>query len=84
MEDVRREWEEGILGMPPLQELEEKWGALWRPSSAQKVAFCRRKVVIDELTYLSHQGLSSQEAVAKLETRRGRSSLRQLIDSLTA
>ena len=67
MEDAWREWDVGIIGQKPLRKLEEKWGALLRPTQAQKVAFCRQKVLIDEVYLLVRQGRTVEDAVGQLE-----------------
>jgi hypothetical protein len=57
----------GIIGQKPLHKLEEKWGALLRLTQAQKVAFCRRKVLIDEVNLLVCQGKTIKDAISQLE-----------------
>lgn len=83
VEDAWREWDVGIMGQKPLRKLEEKWGALLRPTQAQKVAFCRRKVLIDEVNLLVRQGSTIEDAVGQLELQRQGRSLRQLIDGIS-
>lgn len=82
--DAWREWKEGIGGRPALEELEEKWGARWRPEAAQRTAFCRRKVVLDELHRLQKAGRSPEDAVAELEALRAGRSLGKLAVDLMA
>ena len=80
--DIWREWEEGIAGGPALKDLEEQWGHHWRPTAAQKVAWCRRMVLYTELQRLCATGCSADEAVAELEALRAGRSLRKLHDLL--
>ena len=80
--DIWREWEEGIAGGPALKDLEEQWGHRWRPTAAQKIAWCRRMVLYTELQRLRASGRSADEAVAELEALRAGRSLRKLQDQL--
>jgi hypothetical protein len=77
--DVWREWKEGIRGGPAIEMLEERWGAKWRPSSADRTAFCRLKIVIDELLRLQTGGLSAIKAVDHLDGLRNGKSLANLV-----
>jgi hypothetical protein len=82
--DAWREWREGINSGPSLAELEERWGSRWRPKPAQKIAFCRRKVLINRILQLTTEGITEDEAVEELERCRAGRSLRKLITELTA
>jgi hypothetical protein len=61
-----------------LEELERLWQARWRPSPAQRITWCRRKVILDEIGRLIQAGSTPADAVAQLEAQRGSSSLRNL------
>jgi hypothetical protein len=75
--DAWREWKEGIAGSPAVKQLESVWGPKWRPSAAARTAFCRRKVIWDEIHRLLQAGLALDEAVGQLEAlRNGKSLLR--------
>jgi hypothetical protein len=80
--DVWREYKEGIAGGPAIEKLELEWQARWRPEPKQRTAWCRRKVIVDEVLHLIHTGLSPVAAVAELEAQRGSQSLPKLHDSL--
>ncbi len=82
--DVWREWELGIAGGPAVKDLERVWGHRWRPVGGPRVAFSRRKVILDELARLRAQGHSPDDAVAELEAIRGSRSIRGLWELLTA
>ncbi|KAK4119906.1 hypothetical protein N657DRAFT_626024 [Parathielavia appendiculata] len=82
VQDVWRDWKEGVAGRPAVRELEERWGSRWRPGGTIRVQFCRRKVIWDELLTRIARGQSEDEAVAELERLREGRSLNQLIDSL--
>ena len=75
LDDVWREWDSGILGGAALRDLEAKWGDKWRPSNAEKTAWCRRKTLVDELRRRVDSGLTSEAAIADLEVQRGSKSL---------
>jgi hypothetical protein len=52
-----RELKEGITGRPALQELERIWGARWRPGQTMRMAWCRRKAVLEEIARLIQSDL---------------------------
>jgi hypothetical protein len=76
--DAWREWKEGIAGFPAVELLESCWGAAWRPEAKQRVAFCRRKVIWDEVNRLLQAGLTQNDAIAQLEALRSGKSLYKL------
>jgi Transcriptional activator of glycolytic enzymes len=61
-----------------VEELERQWQARWRPTTAQRTAWSRRKLVIAEVERLIGTGLTPADAVAVLEDQRGSSTLRSL------
>ena len=67
-----------------MEELERQWQARWRPTTAQRTAWSRRRLVIDEVERLIRTGLAPADAVAVLEDQRGSSSLRSLQNRLIA
>jgi hypothetical protein len=82
VQDVWREWREGLAGRPAVQELEEAWGSRWRPGNIVRVQFCRRKVLWDEVLARVARGKTEEEAVTELELLRAGRSLNQLVDEL--
>jgi hypothetical protein len=80
--DAWREWKEGIAGGPPIEMLKNTWGAKWRPSTAERTAFCRTKIVIDEVLRLQKGGLSSIEAVDHLDKLRNGKNMANLVARL--
>ena len=82
--DVWREYKEGIAGGPAVEELERQWQARWRPTTAQRTAWSRRKLIIDEVEHLVRTRLAPADAVAVLEDQRGSSTLRSLQNRLIA
>jgi hypothetical protein len=79
-----REYKTGIGGGPATEELETLWQARWRPLQRQRTAWCRRKVIIDEVLRLIESGLAPDNAVAELEAQRNKRSLQVLHDKLKA
>lgn len=82
VQDVWREWKEGVAGQPAVQELEERWGSRWRPGTNIRVQFCRRKVIWDEVRARIAKGRTEEEAVKELEQLRGHGTLNRLVDSI--
>ena len=80
--EVWREWNEGILGGPAIKDLELKWGSKWRPLPMERVAFCCRKVVVDDLLKQQQRGQSVSDAITALELLRGDRSIDWLIKEL--
>jgi hypothetical protein len=84
VKDVWREYKEGIGGGPAIEQLEMEWQARWRPETKQRIAWCQRKVIVDEILHLIHTGLTPADAATELEAQRGTQSLPKLIRSLQA
>ncbi len=80
--EVWREWNEGILDGPAVKDLELKWGSKWRPLPKERVAFCRRKVIIDDILKRQQRGQLVSDAVTALEVVRGDKSIDWLIKEL--
>jgi hypothetical protein len=80
--DVWREWKYGVGGHQSVESLEEKWQHRWRPGTKARVAFCRRKVIWDEVIRLMRSGLAEDVAVAELETLRAGRTINKLHDLL--
>lgn len=83
--EVWKEWTCGLGANPSVQSLERSYGATWRPSSRERVMFCRRKVIIDEIYARHGKGQTLDAAVEELELVRcrGRLSLYQLSQLLS-
>lgn len=86
--DVLKLWEEwtvGLDGGPSVSYLEATFGARWRPTMKQKVKYCRRKVIIEEILRVQQRERSSlAAAVARVEADRAAAdlSLNQLHDRI--
>jgi hypothetical protein len=82
IKDIWKEWNGGFAGRPAVRELEEKWGARWRPGNTIRIQFCRRKVIWDEIQARIARGKSEDEAIAELELLRGGRGMNYLADKL--
>ena len=72
MPDLWREWTCGLGGKPSIQSLEDTYGAAWRPLQRERVKFCRRKVIIDEIRTRHANGTPLLKAVEEVELIRQR------------
>ena len=71
------------MGGPAVKDLELKWGSKWRPLPRERVAFCRRKVIVDNILKRQQQhGQSANDAITALELLRGVRSIDWLIKEL--
>ena len=84
--EVWREWTEGLEGKPPIQDLEDQYKAAWRKYPGEKVFFCRRKLIVDEVKSLIAGGMPENAAVNRMEAKRldHNLSLRKLHDFIKA
>lgn len=77
------EWTTGLHGGPAVRDLEDEWGPQWRPDRKQRVTFCRRKVIWDEVTRkIERDGVPEETAIVQLEQKRGSRSLYALHNEL--
>ncbi|KAH8787528.1 transcriptional activator of glycolytic enzymes-domain-containing protein, partial [Hyaloscypha sp. PMI_1271] len=79
--DLWREWKVGIAG-PPVEQLEQLYGARWRPENKQRAWFCRRKIIIDEIVARIGARASEEAAITALERQRQGKSINKLCDLL--
>jgi hypothetical protein len=70
------------LGGPAVKDLELKCGSKWGPLPRKRVAFCRRKVVVDNILKQQQRGQSASDAITALELLRGDRSIDWLIKEL--
>ncbi|KAI8886887.1 hypothetical protein K501DRAFT_142007, partial [Backusella circina FSU 941] len=49
VEDIWREYTEGLSGFPPVEKLEEDYGTRWRKNASESRYFLRRKTIYDEI-----------------------------------
>ncbi|KIM93444.1 hypothetical protein OIDMADRAFT_35758 [Oidiodendron maius Zn] len=74
--EVCREWKEGLAGQPAVRGLEEAWGSSWRPGNTARVQFCRQTIIWDKVQVRMARGRAEDEAVAELELLRAGRSLK--------
>lgn len=84
VDEIWREYKLGINGGPSVEQLERDYQARWRPTGQQRTAWCRRKVIVDEIIRLIDSGKTAEEAVADLEAQRGSLSMTKFRDHLVA
>jgi len=80
--NLYQEWKVGLGRVPSVEELEQRWGARWRPRAVQKTTFCRHKVILDKINRLIDLGQTPDHAVAQLEALPSGRSLRRFSDAL--
>ncbi len=83
IQDLWREWTEGLGGQLSVEALDERWGSRWR-RGAEFQFYSRRKVIIDEIKRLIKTGRGAKDVVESLEEQRlaSKSSLSQVITAL--
>jgi hypothetical protein len=69
--ELWREWTCGLGGKPSIQSLEDTYGAAWCPLQRERVKFCRRKIIIDQICK-RNIGTSLLKAVEEVELIRQR------------
>ena len=81
--DVWKEWSEGINGGPAVAKLEDEWGPAWRSTPAARVAFCRRKVIIDYIKAEVAKGLQLATVLGTTDFLRGGRSLNWVRENIS-
>jgi hypothetical protein len=74
--ELWKEFHEGIAGNPSIQSLEERYGNTWRKSSSDSKFFSKRRLIIEKvLDIVQKEGVTTKEAIFKLDTFRGSKTL---------
>ncbi len=83
IQDIWREWTEGLGGQLSVEALDDWWGSRWR-QGAEFQFYSRRKVIINEIKRLVRTGRGAKDVVESLERQRlaSKSSLSQVITAL--
>ncbi|KAG2191953.1 hypothetical protein INT47_004736 [Mucor saturninus] len=69
--DLWREWTEGLCGGHAIKDLERRWGTRWRKEETEKKFFNRRRLIINEIErYASQNNITTRTAVDIAERRR--------------
>jgi hypothetical protein len=71
--DLHREWYNGLSGGYPVAELEQRWGVQWRKDMKERKFFNRRRSIIDTITkYAEQHHITIETAVNIAEEKRRR------------
>ena len=84
VEDALQEWRFGFRGGPAIQDLNSQYGVHWRRPTDWS-AYTARTAVVKEYTILvKEEGYTTEQAITKLDTEQGTSSLGTLRLRITA
>ncbi|KAF1800930.1 transcriptional activator of glycolytic enzymes-domain-containing protein, partial [Mucor lusitanicus] len=71
LDDLWREWSQGLCGGPAVMDLEHRYGTRWREDASVKKFFLRRNGVVKVIQdYAKNNHLDMKTAVAIAEKRR--------------
>ncbi|KAI3633127.1 hypothetical protein MIR68_009202 [Amoeboaphelidium protococcarum] len=70
VQDVWREYKEGIGGNPSVESLEQQFGAKWRSKDSERKHFSRRLVIYKFIQSKIDSGLSENDVLTALERKR--------------
>ena len=79
VEEVWREYREGMDGQPAIEKLDEAWGSRWRPEPRGRTWYSRRKVIWDKIKEHIEAGMAEDEAVREVERLRDGGTINKLI-----
>lgn len=79
VEEVWREYKEGIDGQPAIEDLDASWGSRWRPEPRGRTWYSRRKVIWDKIKEFMNDGLDEAAAVREVERLRDGGTINKLI-----
>ena len=82
MEEVWKEYREGMDGQPAIEELDATWGSRWRPEPRGRTWYSRRKVIWDKIKDFIAEGMEEDEAVKEVEKLRDGGTINKLIRML--
>lgn len=82
VEEVWKEYREGIDGQPAVEELDATWGSRWRPEPRGRTWYSRRKVIWDKIKEYLTDGMGEDEAVREVEKLRDGGTINKLIRML--
>lgn len=82
VEEVWKEYREGIDGQPAVEELDATWGSRWRPEPRGRTWYSRRKVIWDKIKEYLAEGMEEDEAVREVEKLRDGGTINKLIRML--
>ncbi|KAI1076931.1 transcriptional activator of glycolytic enzymes-domain-containing protein [Whalleya microplaca] len=83
VEEVWREYRQGMDGQHSIEWLDATWGSRWRPEPRGRTWYSRRKVIWDKIKeFINNEGMSEDEAVREVEKLRDGGTINKLIRML--
>ncbi|KAI0544757.1 transcriptional activator of glycolytic enzymes-domain-containing protein [Xylaria curta] len=82
VEEVWREYREGMDGQPAIEKLDATWGSRWRPEPRGRTWYSRRKVIWDKIKEYMAEGMDEDNAVQEVERLRDGGTINKLIRML--
>ncbi|KAI1735618.1 transcriptional activator of glycolytic enzymes-domain-containing protein [Xylaria scruposa] len=82
VEEVWREYREGMDGQPAIEKLDATWGSRWRPEPRGRTWYSRRKVIWDKIKEYMAEGMDEEASVQEVERLRDGGTINKLIRML--
>ncbi|KAF2971796.1 hypothetical protein GQX73_g1913 [Xylaria multiplex] len=82
VEEVWKEYREGMDGQPAIEKLDSLWGSRWRPEPRGRTWYSRRKVIWDKIREFINEGMDEDAAVQEVEKLREGGTINKLIRML--
>ncbi len=82
VEEVWKEYREGMGGQPAIEKLDSLWGSRWRPEPRGRTWYSRRKVIWDKIREFISEGMDEDAAVQEVEKLRDGGTINKLIRML--
>lgn len=82
VEEVWKEYRQGMDGQPAIEKLDSIWGSRWRPEPRGRTWYSRRKVIWDKIKEYMTEGMDEEAAVQEVEKLRDGGTINKLIRML--
>ncbi|KAI1360960.1 transcriptional activator of glycolytic enzymes-domain-containing protein [Xylaria arbuscula] len=82
VEEVWKEYREGMGGQPAIEKLDSMYGSRWRPEPRGRTWYSRRKVIWDKIREFINEGMDEEAAVQEVEKLREGGTINKLIRML--
>ncbi|KAI0503436.1 transcriptional activator of glycolytic enzymes-domain-containing protein [Xylaria bambusicola] len=82
VEEVWKEYREGMGGQPAIEKLDSMYGSRWRPEPRGRTWYSRRKVIWDKIREYINEGMDEDAAVQEVEKLREGGTINKLIRML--
>ncbi|KAI1287905.1 transcriptional activator of glycolytic enzymes-domain-containing protein [Xylaria venustula] len=82
VEEVWKEYREGLGGQMAIEKLDSMWGSRWRPEPRGRTWYSRRKVIWDKIREFINEGMDEAAAVQEVEKLRDGGTINKLIRML--